>query len=161
MHVIVATRRSIRGHITAHRANISRDLPNLVLGDLVAERRHAIRPPVAYGGDDVVDFTAIDPLVIHERGADPAAAIRMTAVTVEPGEKLFALAELIGILLVALAFFAWLARRGVLARRQRRKCNRLLGFVRGRVGAKRALFALAAGDEHRNEQVKQGVATIH
>src|SRR5215218_7374429 len=72
---IVAAGRRILRDITAHRAHVSGDLPNLSVGDFVAERRHAVWPPIADGGDDVIDLAAVDPFVVHQSRTGAATAV--------------------------------------------------------------------------------------
>ena len=46
----------------AHGAHIGRDLPDLLVGYLAAERRHAVGPALHDGRVDVLDRAAVDPL---------------------------------------------------------------------------------------------------
>src|SRR5437660_8687456 len=79
IHVVGAVRGDTLGEQTSHRSNIGSDFPCLVLRDAISERGHAVRPSLHYGGKDTSRFTAIDPVSIHERRADPAAAVSVTA----------------------------------------------------------------------------------
>src|SRR5215213_4538084 len=149
MHVVVARGRRVLRHVAAHRAHIAGDLPDLVVRDLAAERRHAVRPALAERVDDVLDRAAIDPVVLDQRRPGAAAAIGVAADTVEPAVERLALREMVGIALELLALAADLARRAGRAWEQRHERDLLLAL--GRRGAEAALLALAAGERQRRQ----------
>src|SRR5215212_4194239 len=150
MHVVVARGRRVLRHIAAHRTHIPGDLPDLVVRDLAAERRHAVRPALADRVDDVLDRAAVDPDVVDQRRPGAAAAIGVAADTVEPAVERLALGEVVGVALELLALAADLARRAGRAWEQRHERDLLLALGRG--GAEAALLALAAGER----QSRQG-----
>src|SRR5215204_5949020 len=152
--IAASLRRLTRGrrvlrHIAAHRAHIAGDLPNLIVRDLAAERRHAVRPTLADRVDDVLDRAAIDPDVVDQRRPGAAAAIGVAADAVEPAVERLALREVVGVALERLALAADLARRAGRARKQRHERDLLLALGRG--GTEAALLALAAGERQRRE----------
>src|SRR4051794_1032327 len=79
IHLVGAIRGDALGEQTSHRSNIGCDFPSLVLGDAISERRHSVRPSLHDGRKDISRFTAVDPVSIHERRADSAAAVSVTA----------------------------------------------------------------------------------
>src|SRR3954447_630191 len=144
MHVVVARGRRVLRHIAAHRAHIAGDLPDLVVRDLAAERRHAVRPALADRVDDVLDRPAIDPDVVDQRRPRAAAAVGVAADAVEPAVERLALREMVGVALELLALAADLARRAGRAGDQRHERDLLLALRRR--GAEAALLALAASE---------------
>src|SRR3954453_627558 len=65
LHRIVTRRPYRGGYETAQRTDIGDQLPDLLLGDLVAERRHPVRAPFENGLVDVAGLAAVDPFVVH------------------------------------------------------------------------------------------------
>src|SRR3954469_8560817 len=149
MHVVVARGRRVLRHVAAHRAHIAGDLPDLVVRDLAAERRHAVRPALADRVDDVLDRAAVDPDIVDQRRPGAAAAIGVAADAVEPAVERLALGEVVGVALELLALAADLARRAGRAWEQRHERDLLLALGRG--GAEAALLALAAGKRQRRQ----------
>src|SRR4051812_15857554 len=65
MHRVVTARRGVTRGVAAHGADVGGDLPDLVVRDLAAEGRHAVRAALADRVHDVLDRAAIDPDVVH------------------------------------------------------------------------------------------------
>src|SRR5215207_10628721 len=77
LHVVVAAGARRLGREARERTNVRRDLPQLLVGDASAERRHPVRPTVDDRGDDVLGIAPVDPFVIHERRTHTTAAVRV------------------------------------------------------------------------------------
>src|SRR3954462_8139155 len=106
---------------------MGRDLPDRLVGYPVAERGHAVRPALHDGRVDVLDLTAVEPLVVHQRRPDIAPAMGMAAVAVEPRVKLLALRQVEGVLLDRPVLPSWRRRRlPWLKRAERHRRNRRL-----------------------------------
>src|SRR5215204_4117609 len=86
-HVVVAAGRRVLWHLSAEGVDVGDQLPDLLAGDAAAERRHSVGASFDNGGVDLLGLGAVDPLVVGERRADAAAAVRMAAAAVEGGEE--------------------------------------------------------------------------
>src|SRR6476660_446083 len=143
-HRIVARRRRCARHLAAHRSDVSGNLPNLIVGDLAAERRHAVRPSLPNRRNDILDRVPVNPFVVREGGTDPAATMRMTAVTIHLGEERLALRQLVGVLLVILALLRTRGDWRSAAWRKRHHGGRDRRLRAGGIGMNVADLALAA-----------------
>src|SRR5436309_7917421 len=105
LHVIGARVRYVDPQLSAERADVRHQLPDLVLGNLTAERRHTIR---AAFDDCVVNLAwlcAVNPIGIDQRGPDPPATIGMAAGAVVSAKEALAFGNGISVLFVRVGKF--------------------------------------------------------
>src|SRR4051794_5955599 len=84
-HPFGAAGNCVLARLARERPDVSGELPDLIVGQLAAPRRHAVRTT---GGDrrgDLVDAAAVAPLVVHQGRTDGAATVRMAANTIHLG----------------------------------------------------------------------------
>src|ERR1041384_687567 len=86
-HVVIARGAYVFTQLTTERAYISNQLPDLLIGNFSAERRHAVRPPLDDGRVNLLGSAAVNPLIVHQGRSHAAAAVRVTPNTVVPGEQ--------------------------------------------------------------------------
>ena len=91
--MIVAIRGDILRQQPAKRSHVGSELPDLIVGDLSAEGRHAIRPPLENAVINLIGLVAVAPFVVAQRRADAAPAVRMAADAVVRAEQLLAVAD--------------------------------------------------------------------
>src|SRR5436190_8138268 len=145
-----AARRDVLAQLAAHRSHIGDELPDLVVGNASAERRHAVRPAFDDRSVDRLRLVAVAPLLVHQRRAHAAAAVGMAAAAVVPTKEPLALVHRERVFLEVRAI-----RRRLRTRTQRRaaagKDRAHLGRVFGRGRWRRldlALLSIAAGERH-------------
>src|SRR5690242_17634432 len=85
-HLVGARRRNVARQLTAHRANVCDQFPNLVIGNLPREAWHSVGPALHDIRVDLLRTAAVDPLRIHQRGTDTAASVLVTATAVISGK---------------------------------------------------------------------------
>src|SRR5205085_4525512 len=88
----------ILAKLAAHRAHIRGELPDLVFAQVTTKGRHAIGSTLHDGREDLRRLAAVTPLVVGERRAHAAAALRMAAVAVVPAVEALALCDAEGVL---------------------------------------------------------------
>src|SRR5215213_1231642 len=79
VHRVVSSRRNVFSQLPAHRANVSDDLLNLVVGNLLAKRRHTIRTALDDRRVDVFRVFTIDPFFIHQWWSNSATTVEVTS----------------------------------------------------------------------------------
>src|SRR4051812_44897737 len=80
VHVVIAAGGGIaRCGQAGHAADVSGDLPDLIVGDFAAIGGHAIGPAFDDGGENLLGLAAVNPFLIHERRAHAAAAVCVAA----------------------------------------------------------------------------------
>src|SRR4051812_11427570 len=99
--MIVARRGRSAGSEGPETPDIRDELPDLGIDDFPAKRWHAVRPAFDDRSEDLLGRTAVNPLVIHQRGTHSAAPMSMAANAIERGEKLLALTDCVGVLVEA------------------------------------------------------------
>src|SRR4029434_7558114 len=68
-----------RRHLAGHRLDVGHELPDLLGGDVAAERRHPIGASLRDRRVDLIGLCALDPLVVNQGGPDRAAAVDAVA----------------------------------------------------------------------------------
>ena len=86
-------RHRVLARLARQRADVGGELPDLVLGQLAAPRRHAVGAAFGDARRDLVDAAAVAPFVVHQRRAHAAAAVAVAADAVHLAEELLALAR--------------------------------------------------------------------
>src|SRR6185503_3400629 len=89
-HVIAAAWQDVDRLVAAHRLDVRDQFPHLLIGDLVAPRRHAVRTAFDDRFEDVAGRAAVDPLVVHQWRAHATAAMGVAASAVELVEETLA-----------------------------------------------------------------------
>ena len=82
-HFIGARGCNIGRKLATHRADVSDEFPDLVVGNLALEGRHAVGAALNDIAVDLLGAAAVDPLIIHEGGADASTAVGVAADAVE------------------------------------------------------------------------------
>src|SRR4051812_4513214 len=155
IELIVTRRRHIARDEPAERANIGGNLPNLVFGNLAAERRHPVRPALAYASGDVFDRAAVNPDIVHQRGTRASAAVGMTAATIVPGEQLLALAHMEGDFLIFAAGAALVFDWPSGPRRVASQRDLLTVLIQHGVTTKRSILALASCKQQQRDRHRE------
>ena len=101
-HFVGAARHRILARLAGQRADIGGELPDLVVGQLPAPRRHAVGAAFGDRRGDLVDAPAVAPLVVHQRRAHAAAAMGMAADAIHLRVEQLALGDRRGIVVVEL-----------------------------------------------------------
>src|SRR4051794_26371548 len=151
-HLIVPRGGDVTSHEPAECAHIGRDLPDLILRNFSAERRHAVRPAFADAGGDVFDRAAVDPHVVHQRRARTPTPVSMTTAAVVPSVQLLALAYVKRVFLVLAAGTGFVFSRRARSRRVGGQCNFLAATAQYRAAAQRPVLPLASGQQCRLQQ---------
>src|SRR5947199_182544 len=73
--VVAAGGRSRLRELPGGRAHVSRDVPDLVVRNVAPVGRHAVGPSLDDGVVDVAAAAAVDPVRVHQRRTDAAAAV--------------------------------------------------------------------------------------
>src|SRR5439155_26049241 len=141
-HFLSAARDGVLAGLARQCADVSGELPNLIVGELAAPRRHAVRPALGDARGDLVDAAAVPPFVVHQRRTHAPAAVAVAPGTVHLREQRLALADRRCIVVVELGAGVERGGRlatgpysvGALTRRKR---------LTDRLGAAVALFAVA------------------
>ena len=136
------------GTIPAWTPHVGRELPDLVLGQLAAPRRHSVRPALGDGCGDLVDAPAVAPLVVHQRRPHSASTVAVAADAVHLRIELLAAGDRVGVVVVKLG--AIIERGRVAAARVDRRWahpgrDRLADWL----GAAVMLLAVARGERER------------
>jgi len=82
IHVVIARRCNVLAQLSTHRLNVGDDLLYLAVGNLLPERRHAIRTAFDDRRVNVFRLVTIDPFLIHEWRPNPATAVEVTTAAV-------------------------------------------------------------------------------
>src|SRR5262249_43663201 len=104
LHVSAPSRGSILSYQPTQRAHIRDQLPDLVVGNLAAKRRHAVGTALQDDREDRGRRTAMDPFPIHQGWPNTTTAMRMAADAAEPRKETLALCNGIGIGVIVTLF---------------------------------------------------------
>ena len=78
--MVVTIRRGVLADHAAEAAHVSDQLPRLLFHDASAECRHAVGPSIHDCGKNLLGPAAVAPAVVHQRGPDRAATVRVVKV---------------------------------------------------------------------------------
>src|SRR5947209_659665 len=118
LHLIGARRLCGLRFESADRADVCDELPDLKFRNVSAERRHAVRSSFGDRFVNVRRRTSVDPLLIHQRRTDSAAAVEVTSDAVVLLVELLPLTDRVRVSFVWILhrrrgekFWSWLQRR--------------------------------------------------
>src|SRR5205823_9130241 len=100
VHMIFARRAHRRSFKAAERPNVADELPHLLVRQLALEARHAVGTSFDDGGEYLRRITSVDPLVVHERRTNTAAALEVTSRAVHLIEESLAFCERVRVVAV-------------------------------------------------------------